>query len=92
MSILSWIVFGFIVGALAKWIVPGTAPAGILGDTIIGIAGGILGGWLNHFFGGAAGGFWNWQSWITAMIGAVVLLRAARVLYEKRGGSAGPTA
>ncbi len=81
MSILSWVIFGFIVGAVAKWIVPGNAPAGILGDIVIGIVGALIGGWLFHYFGHAGiEGFWNWHSWLTAIVGAVVLLWAARLL------------
>jgi uncharacterized membrane protein YeaQ/YmgE (transglycosylase-associated protein family) len=92
MSILSWIIFGFIVGAVAKWIVPGEAPAGILGDIIVGVLGAIVGGWLFHFFGHVGlMGFWNWHSWLTAMIGAVVLLWAARVISGRRGHP-GPSA
>jgi uncharacterized membrane protein YeaQ/YmgE (transglycosylase-associated protein family) len=92
MSILSWVIFGFIVGAVAKWIVPGPAPAGILGDIVVGVLGALLGGWLFHFFGHVGlEGFWNWHSWVTAIIGAVVLLWAARVLSGRRGGSTGPT-
>lgn len=93
MSILSWAIFGCIVGAVAKWIVPGQAPAGVLGDIIVGIFGALLGGWVFHFFGyGGADGFWNWHSWVTAIVGAVVLLRLARVLAGRRGGSIGPAA
>jgi uncharacterized membrane protein YeaQ/YmgE (transglycosylase-associated protein family) len=94
MSILSWIIFGFIVGSVAKWIVPGDAPAGCLGDIIVGILGALLGGWLFHFFGHTSlgvHGFWDWHSWVTAIIGAVVLLWAARVLSGRvRGGPTGP--
>ncbi|HEY9086182.1 MAG TPA: GlsB/YeaQ/YmgE family stress response membrane protein [Candidatus Tyrphobacter sp.] len=88
MSILSWVIFGFIVGATAKWIVPGNAPAGLLGDIVIGIVGAFIGGWLFHLFGHAGiEGFWNWHSWLVAIIGAVVLLWAARVISGRRVSS-----
>ncbi len=69
------------MGALAKWVVPGSAPAGILGDIVVGILGALIGGWLFRLFGReGVTGFWNWHSWLCAVIGAVVLLWAARIL------------
>jgi uncharacterized membrane protein YeaQ/YmgE (transglycosylase-associated protein family) len=44
MSILAWIVVGIIAGFLAKSVVPGEAPAGVLGDLAVGIVGALLGG------------------------------------------------
>lgn len=85
MSILSWILFGFIVGAVAKWIVPGSAPGGILGDIVIGMLGAFIGGWIFRLFGDqGATGFWNWHGWLAAIVGAVVLLWAARVIAGRR--------
>ena len=46
MGILSWIVMGLIVGALAKWIMPGPDPGGCIVTTLIGIAGAFVGGFL----------------------------------------------
>ena len=51
MSILAWIIVGIIAGFLAKAIVPGEGPGGILGDLIIGIIGAFLGGWIFNSFG-----------------------------------------
>jgi uncharacterized membrane protein YeaQ/YmgE (transglycosylase-associated protein family) len=85
MDILSWIVFGFIVGAVAKWFVPGEAPGGCIGDIVIGIVGAFIGGWIFRFFGHAGvTGFWNWHSWLCAVIGAVVLLWIARLISGRR--------
>jgi uncharacterized membrane protein YeaQ/YmgE (transglycosylase-associated protein family) len=85
MSILSWIIFGFIVGAVAKWVVPGDAPGGIIGDIVVGVLGAFIGGWLFGLFGHAGvDGFWNWHSWICAIVGAVVLLWAVRLVFGRR--------
>ena len=51
MGILAWIIFGLIVGLVARWIVPGEGPGGIIGDIIVGIIGALVGGWLYGFFG-----------------------------------------
>lgn len=64
---------------------------GCLGDLIVGILGAFVGGWLFHFFGHTGvDGFWDWHSWVTAIIGAVVLLWLARVLAGRRGGAVPP--
>jgi len=41
-----WIVIGFVAGGVAGWFVPGRARTGCIGTTIIGIIGGLLGGWI----------------------------------------------
>ncbi|MGH2455083.1 MAG: GlsB/YeaQ/YmgE family stress response membrane protein [Candidatus Limnocylindria bacterium] len=43
---LAWIVIGLLAGAAAGWFVPGRERAGCLGTTVIGIAGGLVGGWI----------------------------------------------
>ena len=51
MGILTWIILGLIVGALAKWIMPGDDPGGIFITILIGIAGALLGGFLSTALG-----------------------------------------
>ena len=51
MGILTWIILGLIVGALAKWIMPGNDPGGIFITILIGIAGALLGGFLSTALG-----------------------------------------
>ena len=46
LNILSWIVIGLLAGAIAGWFVPGRERNGCIGTTLIGVAGGLLGGWL----------------------------------------------
>jgi uncharacterized membrane protein YeaQ/YmgE (transglycosylase-associated protein family) len=71
MGILSWIVFGLIAGALAKLIMPGDDPGGIIVTIIIGIAGAIIGGFVAVLLG--YGDF-------IAIIGGLVLLGGYRLL------------
>lgn len=57
-GLLSWLLMGLIVGALAKWIMPGKQGGGILSTIIIGIVGAILGGWIGTLLGiGRVDGF-----------------------------------
>ena len=80
MGILSWIVLGLLVGALAKWIMPGDDPGGILVTSGIGIAGAFVGGFLATQLGlGTVTGF-NIGSLAIAVAGSLLLLFAYRKL------------
>jgi uncharacterized membrane protein YeaQ/YmgE (transglycosylase-associated protein family) len=79
MGILSWIIMGLIVGALAKLIMPGRDPGGIFVTILIGIAGAFVGGFIGSMLGlGPVTGF-NIGSLLLAIGGAVLLL----FLYRK---------
>jgi uncharacterized membrane protein YeaQ/YmgE (transglycosylase-associated protein family) len=79
-GILSWIVIGLIAGALAKWIMPGDDPGGVIVTTLIGVGGGLLGGFIGTRLGiGAVTGF-NLVSLGLAVGGAVVLLFGYRLV------------
>jgi uncharacterized membrane protein YeaQ/YmgE (transglycosylase-associated protein family) len=84
MSIIAWLVVGLIAGFLAKYVVPGEGPGGVIGDLIIGIVGAILGGWIFNFFGHSAASGINFYSIFVALVGAVVLLFIARALTRAR--------
>ncbi|MCP5058101.1 MAG: GlsB/YeaQ/YmgE family stress response membrane protein [bacterium] len=80
MGILSWILLGLVVGVLAKWIMPGPDPGGLVVTILIGIAGAFLGGFLGTRLGlGDVTGF-NLGSLALATGGALVLLFAHRKL------------
>jgi uncharacterized membrane protein YeaQ/YmgE (transglycosylase-associated protein family) len=88
LSILGWIVFGLVVGALAKLVMPGRDPGGIIVTIVLGIVGVLLGGWLGRAIGlygpDEAAGF------VMALIGALILLGLYRLLVARRA-SGGPT-
>ena len=74
MGIVSWLLLGLIVGALAKWIMPGKDPGGILVTIGIGVAGALVGGFLGSLLGlGSVTGF-NIGSLALAVGGALLLL------------------
>lgn len=72
MNILGWILFGFVVGLIARAIMPGRDPIGLIGTTVLGIIGALLAGWL-----GQALGFYapdEGAGFVAATLGAVVVL------------------
>lgn len=80
MGILSWIILGLIAGALAKLILPGKDPGGIIVTIIIGIVGAILGGFIAASLGyGTVSGV-NFASVIIAILGAIILLLIYRMV------------
>jgi uncharacterized membrane protein YeaQ/YmgE (transglycosylase-associated protein family) len=80
-GILGWIIVGLIAGILAKWIMPGDDPGGIIVTILIGIAGGLLGGFVATQFGVGGG---NIMNIVIATVGAIVLLALYRVVKGRR--------
>ena len=85
-SIIAWIIIGLVAGALAKLIMPGDDPGGIIVTILIGIAGAFVGGFLASLIGLAEGGL-IWTI-IVATIGAIILLAIYRLLVGGRGRTA----
>jgi len=84
MGILAWIVVGLIAGALAKLIMPGDDPGGIIVTILIGIVGAFIGGFVVQLLGGAGlTGFSIW-SIIVATLGAIILLAVYRLFAGRR--------
>jgi uncharacterized membrane protein YeaQ/YmgE (transglycosylase-associated protein family) len=79
MGILSWIIVGLIAGALAKWIMPGKDPGGLIVTMLIGIVGAVIGGFLVGLVvpGDPISGI-NLTTILVATLGAVVLLAIYR--------------
>jgi uncharacterized membrane protein YeaQ/YmgE (transglycosylase-associated protein family) len=84
MDILTWIVVGVIAGFLAKAVVPGEGPGGVLGDLVVGVVGAIIGGWIMNSFGNAGATGLNIWSIFVAFLGAVVLLFIMRAITGRR--------
>src|SRR5262249_3028917 len=81
-SFLGWILFGLIVGAVAKLLMPGRDPGGIIVTMLLGIAGALLGGSTGRALGlykeGDAAGF------LMSLLGAVILLALYRLVVRRR--------
>ena len=82
MGILAWILFGLVVGVIAKLLMPGRDPGGFIVTILLGIAGALLGG----FIGRAMGFYGPSESagWIISILGAIVLLVLYRMMVRKR--------
>ena len=82
MGILGWILFGLVVGALAKFLMPGRDGGGVLLTILLGIGGALLGGFLGRALGlyqpGEPAGF------VGALVGAVLVLFLYRVMAGRR--------
>ncbi len=80
MGFLSWILFGLIAGALAKFIMPGNDKGGCLLTIVLGVAGAAVGGWIGTQLGfGTVNGF-DIRSFGVAILGSLVLLLIFRVI------------
>ncbi len=86
MGILGWIVVGLIAGLVAKAIVPGKAPGGIVLTILLGIGGALLGGFLAVAlgFGGKVQSF-DLYTIVVAVLGAVLILVVYSMIAGRRG-------
>lgn len=82
MEVIAWVLFGLLVGALAKLLLPGKDPGGFIVTALIGVAGALLGGFLGRSLGmygpGQAAGL------LMSVVGAVLLLLLWRVAVGRR--------
>ena len=86
MGFFSWILMGLIVGLLAKWIMPGPDPGGIIMTILLGVAGAFVGGFIGTTVGlGSVTGF-NVGSLGLAIAGALLLLWGHRKLRSQSSG------
>jgi len=82
MSILATLIVGLIVGALAKLVMPGRDPGGVIVTILLGIAGAFVGGWIGHALGWYAQG--QGPGIIMSVIGSVILLAIYRAVIGRR--------
>jgi uncharacterized membrane protein YeaQ/YmgE (transglycosylase-associated protein family) len=84
MGIFTWILLGLVVGALAKFVMPGDDPGGIFVTILIGIVGAFLGGFIGSTLGiGSVTGF-NMTSILLAIGGSIILLVIYRFIKSPR--------
>ena len=89
MGIIAFIILGLLAGALAKAILPGDDPGGFIVTTLIGVAGALIGGFIAAAIFGAhpLDEFFDISTWLTAIIGAIVLLLIYRMVVSRRSSS-----
>jgi uncharacterized membrane protein YeaQ/YmgE (transglycosylase-associated protein family) len=81
-GILGWIVFGLVVGALAKLLMPGRDPGGIIVTMLLGIVGAVLGGWIGRAMG--LYGPEDPAGFLMSLLGAILLLVIYRMVVGRR--------
>ena len=89
MGIIAWIVLGLVAGLIANMLIPGRRQQGLIITCLIGVAGALLGGWLatKLFHIHSLQGFFNLSTWLTAIVGAAILLLAYHLITSQTGRS-----
>jgi uncharacterized membrane protein YeaQ/YmgE (transglycosylase-associated protein family) len=87
MGIIAFIILGMLAGVIAKAIMPGDDPGGFIVTTIIGIVGALIGGFLAAalFDAHPLDEFFDISTWLTAIVGAILLLVIYRVVVDRGG-------
>ena len=84
MQILWMLIIGLVIGAIARLMMPGKDPGGIVITVLLGVAGSLIAGFLGRSFGwygtNESAGF------IASIIGAIILLAGYRMVVGRRGG------
>ncbi|HUZ22990.1 MAG TPA: GlsB/YeaQ/YmgE family stress response membrane protein [Streptosporangiaceae bacterium] len=88
MGIIAWIILGLAAGLIANMLIPGKRSQGLIVTCVIGIVGALLGGWVatKLFHIHSLQGFFNLSTWITAIVGAGVLLLAYHLVSGQQSG------
>ena len=89
MGIIAFIILGLLAGLIAKTILPGDDPGGIIITALIGIAGAIIGGFLAAALFGAhpLDEFFDISTWLTAIVGSIILLLIYRLVVNRQHGA-----
>jgi uncharacterized membrane protein YeaQ/YmgE (transglycosylase-associated protein family) len=83
-GVLAWIIFGLIVGVLAKLVMPGKDPGGMIVTILLGIVGAVVAGYLGRALGFYVEG--EPAGWIMSIVGAILLLVLYRAVAGRRAG------
>ncbi|MCF2529251.1 GlsB/YeaQ/YmgE family stress response membrane protein [Yinghuangia soli] len=88
MGIIAWIVLGLAAGIIAKMLVPGQDPGGLIVTALIGMTGALVGGFIavQVFDVDGTQGFFNLSTWVSAIAGSILLLVAYRAITNRGSG------
>jgi uncharacterized membrane protein YeaQ/YmgE (transglycosylase-associated protein family) len=89
MGIIAWIVLGLVAGLIANMLIPGRRSQGLILTCVIGIIGALAGGWVatRLFHVHTLNGFFNLSTWLTAIVGAAILLLIFHLISERSSSS-----
>jgi len=89
-GIIAFIILGLLAGFIAKALLPGEDPGGFIVTAIIGVAGALLGGFLAAAIFGAhpLDEFFDISTWLTAIVGSIILLLIYRLVMNRSGHGA----
>ena len=90
MGIIAFIILGLLAGAIAKALLPGDDPGGFIVTALIGVAGALIGGFLAGviFDADPLDEFFDISTWLTAIVGAIILLFVYRMIVGRRSSPA----
>ena len=90
MGIIAFIILGLLAGIIAKAILPGEDPGGVIVTIIVGVAGALLGGFLASviFDAHPLDEFFDISTWLTAIVGSIILLLIYRAVAGRPGRAA----
>ena len=89
MGIIAFLILGLIAGAIAKLILPGRQGGGWIATLVLGVIGALLGGFIgNAIFGVGLENFWSLQTWLVAIVGAIIVLVIYGFVTRKSGSRA----
>jgi uncharacterized membrane protein YeaQ/YmgE (transglycosylase-associated protein family) len=84
MAIIGWIIFGLIVGAIARFLMPGDQPMGIIMTILLGVAGSFAGGYIGSLVSGGGLDMAKPAGWIGAVLGALLLLFLYGLMVKRK--------
>lgn len=84
MGIIAWIVFGFVIGLIARAVVPGKQSMGFVLTTVLGVAGSLIGGVVGSALSRSSATVFQPAGFIGSLIGAVLLLVIAGMAFGQR--------
>lgn len=87
MGIVGWILLGIVAGVIAKAVLPGSQPGGMIVTTLVGVAGALIAGFIARALGvgDPIDEFFDVSTWLAAIVGAVVLLIAWGAIAGRNG-------
>jgi uncharacterized membrane protein YeaQ/YmgE (transglycosylase-associated protein family) len=90
MGIIAFIILGLLAGLIAKAIMPGKDPGGYIVTAVIGVVGALVGGFLAAALFGAhpLDEFFDISTWLTAIVGSIILLAFYRMVTDRNDGRA----